>query len=159
MDRIEFNKCPYFKMFFLQFGDILAIETGLLICFRFIDLFSFYIFQLAIIPVFLFLLFAKYTKSVTKILLDIKKRQLCLRVNYFLIYNKSYDIQFIQLNIKIRNKWLLRYYYEIIEIKMNNKTIVVIPYKLSIWNETEFNKMKDIIEELTKKDLINAPNN
>jgi hypothetical protein len=156
MEKIELKKRPLLKMFFFQFGDILAIEIGLLICFLFGDIPFLYVLQLAVIPVFLYLIITKYTKSVTTIKIDIQNQRINLCVNYFLIYNKCYDLPFKEIEIKIRNKWLLRYYYEVIEIKLNNKNIAVIPYQISIWNKEDLDKLKDLFKDLEKENLINV---
>lgn len=151
MEKIKLKKCPYLKMFWFQFGDILTLETGVLICYLFVDWFLFYILQLSVIPVFLYLLITKYTKSVTEIILDFNERRISLRVNYFLMYYKSYDMSFDKVKIKIGNKWLLRFYYETIEFRLNNTTIAAIPYKMSIWNNDELDKLKFAVQGLAAK--------
>jgi hypothetical protein len=155
MEKIELKKSPYFKIFLCQFGDILAFEAGILICYIFSNFYLLYIIQLMVFPVFLYLIIAKYTKSVTEITLDISNKRIFLRVNYFLLYSKNYDIPFDKVKIKISNKWLLRFYYETIEFKLNNRTIAAIPYKMSIWNNDELDKLKFTIQELAKENLIN----
>jgi hypothetical protein len=150
MEDIELIKNPKLQILFFQFGDILSLEAGLLIYYFFLD-FQFYIFQSAVIPIFLYLTFTKYTKSVTNIRIDGKNRMIYIKLCYFLIYSKCFYIPFNEIKIKIRNKWLLRYYYEVFEFKKNNKTIAVIPYKISIWDEDELDKLKVVFRELERE--------
>lgn len=155
MEKIELKKNPHIMIFFCQFGDIIAFETGILLCNIFIDFSLFFIIQLMALPVFLYLIIAKYTKSVTEIILDVNSKRIYLRVNYFLVYNKNYDMPFDKVKIRIRNMWLLRSYYETIEFKLNNKTIAAIPYKMSIWKNAELDMLKFATQELAKENLIN----
>jgi hypothetical protein len=67
------------------------------------------------------------------------------------MYNKSYNMSFDKVKIRIRNKWLLRFYYETIEFRSNNKTIAAIPYKMSIWNNDELDRLKFAVQELARK--------
>lgn len=70
MERLKLEKRPLFQMLKIQFVEILGLETGLLIGIYFTD-FSFWIFQLALLPVyFVLLLISKYNKSVTLIVLE-----------------------------------------------------------------------------------------
>ncbi len=155
METIILQKKPIFKIFQIQFGDFLALETGLLIGCYYVDL-SFVIFQLLLLPIFVVILISKYTKSVTLIEIDYNNKLLRFKQNYFLISSKKYEITFNEADIKIRWKWLLNYYSQVIEINKNGKLIMVIPLIGSIWKKNELHYLLKILKSLEIKDEIKA---
>jgi hypothetical protein len=155
MNEIRLYKKPLFKMFLIQYGYILGLEAGLLISYNYVD-FNFYVFQLLLMPVFLVLIFSKYNKSITTIEIDINNKLIRLNQNLFLILTKKYEISFKDIYIKLRWKWLLNYYTQVIEIKEKGKLIAVIPLKGSIWNMDELNKLIHTLIDLKKQGEIDA---
>jgi len=144
MDKISLFKSPIVKMISVQFLEIVIIEFTILICYCFLEFKIASIVQIVFLPIIFYLFIAKHTKSVTDIIVDLDQETFYLRVNYFIFLNKEYNIPVRDLKIQIRYKWLLNFYFEVIEIKKKNKTVAVIPEKLSIWSSEEFNEIKRI---------------
>lgn len=155
MEDFKLHKVPVSRMFMIQYGQILGIEIGLIICNNFIDM-NFYIFQLLLLPVFLLLLISRYNKSVTTILIDVKNEIISLNLNSYLLYNKNFQIPFNDVVIQLKWKWLLNYYSQVIEISDADKIIAVIPLKGSIWNEDELNNFIQRLKVLKEENKIKA---
>ena len=152
---MKLNKKPLLKIFIIQYGHIIGFEAGLIISYHFID-FNFYVFQLLLMPVFLVLIISKYNKSITTIEIDNNNKVIIIKKNFFLIITKKYEIPFKYIYFKLRWKWLLNFYSEVIEIKERGRLIAVIPLKSSIWNKNEINELIHSLKELKKEGEIDA---
>lgn len=155
METLKLQKRPIFKIFLIQYGEILGLEIGLILCYYYID-FSFFVFQLLLIPIFLLLISSKYNKSITSIIIDYSNRIIKIKQNYFLAFTKDFEIPFDNVYFKIRWKWLMNFYSQVIEIKKNGKLIAVIPLKGSIWNINELRCLINKLNELSNKNEIKA---
>jgi hypothetical protein len=155
MSKIEFQKMPKLKILFVQFNYILGLEMGLFLSYLFVD-FSFYTYQLILLPIIIYLLISQHTKSVTGIYIDHKSRIIKLTINYFLIYNKCYDIPFNEFEIKVKWKWLLNFNSKVIELKKLNRSIAIIPFKMSIWKEAELNNLVTILSDLSLSSAVSS---
>lgn len=153
---LEKNKTPFWRIFYIQMRDILAIETGMLMVFIFSDFNIFLITQLIAIPVILYLILAKHNKSVTKIQIDYEFKRVYLTVNYFIFFNRQFDIPYHEITVEIGYKWLFKFYYEIIMFKAKNKSIAVIPYSMSIWSKAELDELKIALSDLAKEGMLNV---
>lgn len=155
MEDFKIHKEPISRMFIIQYGQILGLEFGLIICNSFIDM-NFYVFQLLLLPIFLLLLISKYNKSVTTILIDVKNKSIAFNLNSYLLFNKNFQIPFNKLIVQLRWKWLLNYYSQVIEIRDAKKIVAVIPLKGSIWSEDELNSFIQILRKLNEEGEIKA---
>jgi hypothetical protein len=155
METLKLQKRPIFRIFLIQYGEILGLETGLVICSQYID-FSFYIFQLLLIPIFILLAVSKYNKSITSITIDNSNRLFKIKQDYFLVLTKDFEIPFVNVYFQVRWKWLMNFYSQVIEIKENGKLIAVIPLKGSIWNRNELKCLVNKVNELSNKNEIKA---
>jgi hypothetical protein len=155
MNEMRLYKKPLFKIFLIQYGHILGLEIGLIISYNYVD-FNFYVFQLLLMPIFFVLVISKYNKSITSIELDNNNKLIKLNQNFFLISTKKYEIPFKDIFFKLRWKWLLNYYSQVIEIKEGGRLIAVIPVKGSIWNKDELNMLLSALTELKKQGEIDA---
>ena len=154
--QFEPTNISFLRLFYYQIVDILVMESVILLAFMYSDFNIALISQLAVIPVIIYLITAKYTKQVTKILIDVVNKRVQLTVNYFLIFNRHYDIPFAENRIEIKNRWLLLFYYESIVFKAKNKTIAVIPYTMSIWTKAELDMLKIALLDLAKEGKLNV---
>ncbi len=156
MMKLKLEKRPLFQMFKIQFVDILGLETGLLIGIYFTE-FSFWTFQLALLPVyFVLLLISKYNKSVTLIEIDIDNKLFKFNQDYLLVSSKHYEIAFDEIYISVKLRWLFTYLTPVVGIKQRGKTVVVIPLYRSIWEKDEINLFLSSVGELEKQDMIKA---
>jgi hypothetical protein len=154
MERLKLEKRPLFRMFIIQFAEILGLEFGLLICSYYIE-FSFWTFQLVLLPIFfVLLLISKYNKSVTLIEIDIDNKLFIFNQNYLMLASKYYEMAFDEIHITIKWKWLFTRFMQVIEINQNEKTVVVIPLAGSIWKKDELNFFLSSVDELKKKNMI-----
>jgi len=155
MKSVIFSKNPLLKIFLIQYGQILSFEVGLIICYMYTDI-NFYVFQFALVPIFIILIFSKYNKSITTIDIDYNNKLFTLKKNYFLVYTKTYKIPFEKIFIQLRWKWLLNFYSQVIEISENGKLIAVIPIKSSIWNKKELEFLIHSVKDLEMEGEIKA---
>jgi hypothetical protein len=155
METLKLQKRPIFRVFLIQYGEILGLETGLVLCYHYID-FSFYVFQLLLIPIFFLLIFSKYNKSITSIIIDCSNKIFKIKQDYFLVLTKDFEIPFVNVYFQVRWKWLMNFYSQVIEIKENGKLIAVIPLKGSIWSRNELRCLINKLNELSNKNEIKA---
>ena len=152
MQIFEF-KTTKFSIFSSKFGDILVFEAGVIIAGVF-SIFSFWKIQLIALPFFiLFFLLPKYNNTITKIIIDEKKQIFIIFIDYF-IAKKKYTIDFKNLNINARFKWLFNYYEDVIEIKNKNKIIAVMPITGSKYQKNEKKRLIDLFRDLASEGLI-----
>jgi hypothetical protein len=155
MEKLIFYKRPLFRIFIIQFGEILGFELGLVICYQFIHV-SFWLLQLMLVPIFLILMFSQYNKPIISIIFDMEKSVLRMRKISFCCVEKEYVIPFEQVSARVRSKWLLNYYSQVLEIKEKDMLVTVIPIRGSIWTKGELNHIIEALKELAASDKIKA---
>lgn len=144
---MEIKKKQIGKIFFIQYGEILGFELGLLISYHFLD-FNFWIFQAILFAIFIPVLISKYNKPITKIRFDKDKKIVKFYQNRFMIYEKEYRIPFSSLSVAIKWKWLLNYYSKVIEVFDDKKLLIVLPMNGYLWKKNDIDKILREFEEL-----------
>lgn len=153
--KIIYNKRSNWKTFMDQFGEIIGLETGLIICSFFFELKWIIVGQFFLIPIFIILILSKYSKSIDKVLINRTENIFQFHLSNFLKSEKIVVIPFEHIKIDRKFKWILNYYTEIIEIKEVDKNRIIIPINKS--NSEFIREYLAEIEFLSKDELIEKP--
>ncbi|UBM62541.1 hypothetical protein LA303_00835 [Candidatus Sulfidibacterium hydrothermale] len=145
-------KAPNFDVFYSKFSGIIGIEIGVVLG-GIYSMFSFWEIQLFALPVILVLLLSKYNNTITEISIDEEKQIFIIFINSF-INKKKYILNFTDLKVNVRFKWLLNYYGDVIEIKNKNNIIAVIPIAGSEYNKSVKKHLINYFKDISNKSLI-----
>ena len=147
------NRRTSINIFIDQFGGIIGLQSGLIICSFFIDFSWVIIGQIILLPIFIIFLFSKYNKPVKRILIIKPARLFQFHVSTTGQAEKIITIPFDNFKIERRFKWLMNYYQEVFEIKDEEILKIVVPINKS--NSDFVKDMLNMIELLPDLILMN----
>ena len=147
------NKRTSINFFNDQFGGIIGLQSGLIICSFFIDFSWVIIGQIILLPIFIIFLVSKYNKPVRRILIIKPDKLFQFHVSTTGHAEKIITIPFDNLQIERRFKWLMNYYQEVLEIKDKEILKIVIPIYIS--NSDFIKDILNVIELLPDLILMN----
>lgn len=137
------NRRTSINIFIDQFGGIIGLQSGLIICSFFIDFSWVIIGQIILLPIFIVLLVSKFNKPVKRILIIKPDKLFQFHVSTTGQTEKIIKIPFDNLKIERKFKWLLNYYQEVLEIKDKDTLKVVVPI-----NKSNSNFVNDLLIEI-----------
>ena len=150
-DIIFQSKSSLVTRFLGQFGAIIILEAVLLLISTLAKI-NFIAFQSVLILIFAIILLSKYNKPVLKIIISYERKEMAIKyVNIFSI--KEIIIPFKEIKISLKLKLLINNIAKVIEIKRDNRAMVVIPFSNYLWTKEEIGRLLNEFKSLALSDL------
>lgn len=125
--------------------DLVVILVTNIVVFFMVEYEIFLKSQVIVIPIFFYYLLATHKKQVVEILIDEGSQKVTFKINRLIFWNSYLTFNFDELTLFRKDQLLFKSYLKVIQINAKTRKLAVIPYKQSIWSNSELDELYSIL--------------